>query len=675
MTHKQTSIEPKTTKAWGLKGRLRNSASLVGEWRRFQKAEDGSMIVFTLFIFIMMLLVGGMAVDLMRFETKRAKLQNTLDSATLAATNMNSTADPTQLVKDFMAKNGYDATKVNVTPDEVRIGADPANNDPGRLAARSVSANYDLNMNTIFMHMMGIDSLGTGTSGGAAEGIQSVEISLVLDISGSMNGQKLTDLQNAAESFFLQVIDPQRTEAVTSISVIPYNHTTVVPDSLLSRLNVNDTVPIPPVDQARYDSNGNGAMAGQPIPGALTQYQRTASGSKCVRFPDSQMTTANLEENLPPAQNPNYLALRSITASTVLDKMQYYDRSNKSLGSGSSYDRPGDDWNRRCDPTRGAILPLETNQTTLINYVKGLTAGGNTAVDVGLKWGVALLDPGFRPIIQNMVDATPAELPTSVEGRPFDYDPAATMKVLVLMTDGMNTTQYDVNTAYKNGPSRIWFSEEASKEVGPNGEDWSNKYVVDNKDGYGNWGSDGVKDRNKEWYDGYYVLMNPGTANEYWLRPHKPEDSNSGKRDGARYEINELPNDAVQKEYTELYDKFSEYALAELFRDIPHGDWTARNEHRVAEIGVVSGTDANRRMNGTGSTEYGMCDVAKVNNDILVFTIAFQVAANSTAETVMKECASGVDGAGYYFPASNAAALTNAFSAIAGQITKLRLTQ
>jgi hypothetical protein len=68
-----------------------------------------------------------------------------------------------------------------------------------------------------------------------------------------------------------------------------------------------------------------------------------------------------------------------------------------------------------------------------------------------------------------------------------------------------------------------------------------------------------------------------------------------------------------------------------------------------------------------------MCDIAKARNDMLLFTIAFQ--AGSHAETVMRACASGNNGTGYYFPASNATALNDAFSAIAGTITKLRLTQ
>ena len=66
--------------------KLKSSVSARATVAKFRAAEDGSMTVFTLFIFVMMLMVGGMAVDLMRFETQRAHLQNTLDSAALAAT-------------------------------------------------------------------------------------------------------------------------------------------------------------------------------------------------------------------------------------------------------------------------------------------------------------------------------------------------------------------------------------------------------------------------------------------------------------------------------------------------------------------------------------------------------------------------------------------------------------
>ena len=38
----------------------------------FTRDEAGSMVIFTFFVMAMMLLVGGMAVDMMRFENYRS---------------------------------------------------------------------------------------------------------------------------------------------------------------------------------------------------------------------------------------------------------------------------------------------------------------------------------------------------------------------------------------------------------------------------------------------------------------------------------------------------------------------------------------------------------------------------------------------------------------------------
>ena len=61
---------------------------------RFRREEEGSMIIFAMFIFITMLIVAGIAVDLMRFETNRSRLQATLDRAVLASSALDQTLDP-----------------------------------------------------------------------------------------------------------------------------------------------------------------------------------------------------------------------------------------------------------------------------------------------------------------------------------------------------------------------------------------------------------------------------------------------------------------------------------------------------------------------------------------------------------------------------------------------------
>ena len=103
-----------------------------------------------------------------------------------------------------MEKVGYDPDLVSVSFEEDRLGVDEAAGEDGTLIGRRVSANYDLAVDTFFMPLIGIDTLGTTNAGTAEQKVQNVEISLVVDISGSMNGTRLADLKTSAKDL-LQV--------------------------------------------------------------------------------------------------------------------------------------------------------------------------------------------------------------------------------------------------------------------------------------------------------------------------------------------------------------------------------------------------------------------------------------------------------------------------------------
>ena len=53
--------------------------------RAFGRDEDGEIIILTLILLVVMLVVGGMGVDFMRFEARRVVLQSVSDRAVLAA--------------------------------------------------------------------------------------------------------------------------------------------------------------------------------------------------------------------------------------------------------------------------------------------------------------------------------------------------------------------------------------------------------------------------------------------------------------------------------------------------------------------------------------------------------------------------------------------------------------
>ena len=494
------------------------------ELTRTRRSEDGSLTLLTLFIFVVMLLIAGMAVDLMRFETRRTALQNTIDSAVLAATNLNQEADSETLVEDFFAKSGYDPSKVRITATEDWIGGD-ADGVGGTRVGRVVSAEADLGMSTFFMHLLGIDTLNGVSAGQAEESVEGVEISMILDISGSMRGDKIADLKVAAKNFLSIVLDDEANPsgaAKTSVSIVPYNANVVVPDALLDRLNTQATVPVTAAITHYADPAD--------FPGAMTVFEREAPNSRCVLFTDDQLVTADLDGD--------YEALRAIGPATPLTRLGYFDEGGKSAGSGGDYDRPDDLSNRFCDPTRSSIVVHETRKSVLETAIDAMTAGGWTSIDNGMKWGVALLDPAMRPVVNSMVDANLLE--ETVRNRPDNYQDGATMKVVVLMTDGANTLQRDLQAGYRVGPSPVWFSPALA------GEDFDTAVIP----------------TGSSYWDGFFVRLDD-TGPGYWYQGQEPWDRN----DGVYYDEDGLPADAVQLSYAALYDRFSENAVADLFRD------------------------------------------------------------------------------------------------------------
>jgi hypothetical protein len=105
---------------------------------------------------------------------------------------------------------------------------------------RRVEAYAELEVNTLFMHMFGVRVLTSPAEGAAEEVIQNVEVSLVLDISGSMGwGSKMTNMQTAARDFVSEMLQANEDDNgnLVSISIIPYNGMVNLGEPLGKRLH------------------------------------------------------------------------------------------------------------------------------------------------------------------------------------------------------------------------------------------------------------------------------------------------------------------------------------------------------------------------------------------------------------------------------------------------------
>ena len=550
--------------------------------RRFAGEDAGSLTIFALFMFILILFISGMAVDMIRHENDRVAMQNALDSAVLAATSINQESSPDVVIAEYLTKAGLDPSRVTVDYTEHQAG--------GITIGREVIASSNVSTNTMFMNMMGVDSLNGPSSTMALEGADNIEISLVLDISSSMGSNNRIENLKIAATEFVQTLYSGDSAARISVSIVPYFGGVVVGDEILSRLNASGT--IEPI-------NG-----GSPHNGALTEYPTEHNDSTCVRFVP--------EDYLNPSIGPQ----------TPLRRVSNFERGNNNFETPSV----GDRW---CKEDRPSILTHETDLAALETYIDDMVLGVYTGGHIGMKWGVALLDPAFRPVVDGMVDD--GVLPEEVRGRPGNYDNTKVKKIIVLMTDGAMTTERDLEDEFKSGPSRIWYSESRTS------------------------GTDAGLGREQTEFDGYFVEMPQGPATQRWYVPGSPHTTS----DDDYHAQNDLPADAVQLDYHELHRRFAEDDIAEFFFE--HSDSDAYDDHRNAAYTVVSGS-------GIDNLLWDMCDTAK-NGGIDVYAIGFE--APDRGVTAMQNCASTP---GHFFDVEGTQ-ISEAFQSIAAQITLLRLIQ
>lgn len=385
--------------------KLRQLALLRILSRRYAAQQDGNLTVLAFSLFILMVMMGGLAVDLMRFEQTRTNLQNTLDRATLASASLNQKLNPETVVRNHFQTAGLTEFLKNVTVTE-------------GMNFRTVDADAEAESDPLFMHMMGQDSLMAKGHSSAEQRINNVEIVLVLDVSGSMlTNNRLVNLKSAANEFIDTVLAPD-SERKISIALVPFN----------GQVNMGADL------RAKYTG-----LTHDPL---VTDVQ-------CAELPSSVYSSTAL-----PTTTVMSMTSHADTYSTT-NQNGWMASTNTSWSIG--YNNPANMLNVWCPPKPGNIVRLpQQNIATLQGYINGLSAVGATSINSGMKWGVSLIDPGARTMFSQFIAAN--KMPATTVGRPFSYTDTDTMKIVVLMTDGEHFAEERVNAAFKTGLSNIYKS-------------------------------------------------------------------------------------------------------------------------------------------------------------------------------------------------------------------------
>ncbi|MFX0544865.1 pilus assembly protein TadG-related protein [Roseovarius sp. S1116L3] len=555
--------------------------------RRFRKDEDGAVVAFTLFVLLMMLIAGGVAIDMMRHEMQRTKLQNTLDTAVLAAAGAPFDTSPKGIVEDYFAKADM-ASYLNESGDDDFMQT---------LNRSKVTASAQMTMNTHLMKLVGVNSLKAAAASSAERRIPKLEVVLVLDVSGSMkNNSKLANLKSAAKGFVTTVLGSSAT-GETVISIVPFSWSVTPSQATFSALAVDE----------RHEY------------------------STCLVFEDNDFTHATLatgESGFSSGKPVNQMVYTSV-----------YGGFDDFSGSDS----------RSCyAQDYMEILPYSFDKAALHSKIDSFLASGNTSGDQGMNWGAAILDPTFRQITDDMIAA--GEVDASLSAIPADYDAPETLKVIVMMGDGQNTSSYHFSEGghWRNQNSDLYLVETQDRKF-----EYAYHTYKKNETSL-----DPGKCGKNKWE---CVYSNLGTIESTYYLEYANNYYNID--DGfwiTNGEFAGIQNDQTFISLDRLTWEDAWGLITPEFYGMVTGDWSAFNDYLADEI---TGSRKNTRMlNSCSSTK---------NEGVIVFTIGFEISKGGTAETILQKCASSE--AHYY--RGEGININDAFSSIASNLVNLRLTQ
>jgi hypothetical protein len=400
----------------------------------FREDESGGILAFTLVMFLTMVVGGGMAIDFINHEMRREAVQDALDRGVLAATASAKAAGavtPAEIAAAEIAARDKVLSYVTVSGfDPVALGVVVQPNFTINSQRIDVAANF--NVDTYFLRLSGIQTL-TGQAAAAASVQQSnIEMSLVFDVSGSMdfdvydaNGNFLgrrIDLLQAAAKDFAAIMLSGDSPNYTTISVVPFS----------------GQVALSPTLASEYPSFGGF----DPVTGTIGPWHNY---SNCMIFNAADYTRTDFGP---------------------LESRQQYEHFKLFGGRGGN--RPPEliSW---CPDSTAQIMPLSNSLTDINAMLDGLTPQGATNTWTGIKWGTALLDPSTQPIINNLTQNCPSgfcAVNPAFSSRPAAYSDPDTLKFLVVMTDGQNTSElaipantynaYQSNMTYTQQNADYW---------------------------------------------------------------------------------------------------------------------------------------------------------------------------------------------------------------------------
>lgn len=401
---------------------------------RFGDDASGNVaMMFGLTILPVMLMVGA-SVDYGRAVTTRSQLQNATDAAALAIGQRGMDQSESGLLPQ--AQTFLAATLADPNARVVSARRETYQGTRTRLCVTTASYSQ-----TSIMRMAGVEQIGLNADSCVTSGAASFEVALVLDTSGSMdNGAggmtKIQALRVAGRNFVDYMYGAQMNNAQVRIAVAPFSWGVAVDPNTSRNAAWVDRNGESSLHWRGFSENNGRATSRLDLFTWLGGRRAGWDWKGCFESPPFPL---NVQDGAPTATNPDSLYIPSMWPDEPDSGWNYVnnylndsggDCGNQNASSQSQaqsrvckYKNPTtrDSHGPNLACSSKPLARLSNNASQIKSYIDGLEADGNTNIHEGVMWG-------WRTVSPQSVFA---------DARP--YSDADNRKVLIVMTDGMNT--------------------------------------------------------------------------------------------------------------------------------------------------------------------------------------------------------------------------------------------
>jgi len=374
------------------------------------RSRRGNAALFAAFMLLPLSLLAGIGVDFGRAYVAQSRLSQAVDAAALAGGRKLSVEDPTTDANTYFQANFVAASEKVILP---TFTVTPSDGD------NLLTVNARGTIETTFLKLAGWNTLPVAATATARRTTLGMELALVLDVTGSMDGAPITQLRTAATTLVDILFGTKSTSDTLYVSVVPFTASVNFGTSRLDWM-AGGAVPAAsfaphtwrgctearaaPEDESDTPPVAGPGFSGTPKPFTPFLFRSTI-GSIAPVLSDNDWDTAT---KLPSDTS-------TTTAATAFTP--FNDRTGPNLGCGQPM--AGLDNNR--DRIKAIIAALRTSHRN------------GTIIPVGLQAGWMSISPKWRGLW-----GTNAWASTTPDGFPLDYNTPYMQKVLLLITDGQN---------------------------------------------------------------------------------------------------------------------------------------------------------------------------------------------------------------------------------------------